>query len=212
MKLPNFVLLLGLVGTHFLIKKCWTFVLLKHGAVGLLQNFTWKHCKDFSSTVENVCSSEKLISFQWNTLRKHCDHFLHFFFKQLQSQWNQLFTNQPWLLWSTVFPLPKGSKDQVQVMFFPWDSLWLFSSLLLLDEALKIWGCPPPHVKVEGEQERQWKSRCPPPCPPPSSEGAAPMCGPLCPKNLPCEAQGTCWSTGRELGTNPSPLGKEERI
>lgn len=142
--MPNFVLLLGVVGTHFLIKKCWTLILLKHGAVWLLQNFAWKHCEDLSSTVENVCSSEKLISFQWNTHRKHCEHFLRFFFKQLQSQCNQSFTNQPRLLQSTVFPLPEGSNDRVQVIFFHgiaydffppscfWMRLWKFGTVHLL--------------------------------------------------------------------------------
>jgi len=83
MKMSNFVLLLVVVGAHFLIKKCWTLPLLKHGALGLLQNFTWKHCNNFSSSAENVCSSEKLISFKLITLRKHCDHLLHLFLKQL---------------------------------------------------------------------------------------------------------------------------------
>lgn len=80
-----------MVGTHLLIMKDRKLVILKQGAVGLLQNFTWKHCDDFSFTVQYVCSFERLISFQLSTYRKHCELFFAFLFL------------------AAVIPMPPGS-------------------------------------------------------------------------------------------------------
>lgn len=166
----------------------------------------------FSSSVENAVLRRWFLFNQ--TLLENIMSTLLFSFKQLQSQCNQLFINELWLFCSPAFPLPKGSEDQSQVIFFPWDSLWLFLPLAFgwcfenLGLSSQILG--PPLAKMEGEHEQQWKSRFAPLHPSPSLEGAILMCGPLCPKILPCEAHGTCWRTSRELGKTPSQLGEEE--
>lgn len=80
--------------------------------------------------------------FQLNAARKHYDHFLHFFFKHLLCQCNQLFTNQPCLSWSTVFLHHKGSKKQVWVMFYSIGQLMTLFILIAFEWGFENSGLP----------------------------------------------------------------------